>query len=368
MTSLHLIVRESTRALLAPLTNGRAVLDLKPTIANVYLTEYCNSKCSMCDFWKRERNPNEPSSEDWGVIFSRLKAFGVAYVGVNASGEVFTRPDLMKILGHLKALGLDFGINSNGTLITRQKAEQLAALGPRVITLGLDGVGDERYLATRGLASGFTKILRSIGYLKEAGIKNIRIGSVLMRESIDDWLPICHFVQEQELTGIRFTAYHDGYFHDHDGVVESPYREAVFLKKVRKEINRLLDFKQETGLLNNSRAYLNSIPDYYAHGPDYFPRPCLQGSNRIELDVYGNVTLCSFMTKSLGNLRTQEMEDIWQSAEHIQARRDAFKGNCPRCYLSCYAEENIRLSPGGFFPSLGESARRAGWLLRGRTP
>jgi MoaA/NifB/PqqE/SkfB family radical SAM enzyme len=363
MHTFSFFAAEALRAAGTPLTGGHLSDWIRPRIASVYLTEYCNSKCTMCDFWKRDRNPNEPTSEEWGVIFSRLKAFGVEYVGVNASGEIFTRPDLMQILGHLKAMGLGFGVNTNGTLITREKARQLASLGPRVVTIGLDGVGDEHYLATRGLASGFTKVVRSIGYLREAGIKNIRIGSVLMRENIDDWLPLCRFAQEQGLGGIRFTAFHEGYFHDADEARESPYREAAFLERVREEISRLLAFKAETSLLNNSNAYLKSIPDYYAHGHGYFPRPCLQGSNRIELDVFGNVSLCSFMTEPLGNLRTQEMEEIWESEVHRKARSSAFRGDCPRCYLSCYAEENLRLSASGFIPTLGSALQRASQLL-----
>ncbi|QEP42339.1 radical SAM protein [Ectothiorhodospiraceae bacterium BW-2] len=364
MTSIRLLIKESTRAIISPLTGGRAVINLKPTIANVYLTEYCNSKCTMCDFWKRDRNPNEPSSEEWGVIFSRLKAFGVEYVGVNASGEIFTRPDIFKILGHLKNMGLGFGINTNGTLITRQKAEQLALLNPRVVTIGLDGVGNDNYLLTRGLVNGFTKVTRSIGYLKNSGVKNIRIGSVLMQDNMDQWLELCHFVREQKLDGIRFTAYHEGYFHDEIQVRESPYQEPDFLEKLKIEIDRLLAFKKETGLLNNSAAYLKSIPEYYRKGHSYFPHPCLQGSNRIELDVYGNVTLCSFMTESLGNLKEQEMEEIWRSAQHRQTRIDAFKGDCTRCYLSCYAEENLRMSAKGFFPTMGESIAKTKRMLK----
>ena len=95
--------------------------------------------------------------------------------------------------------------------------------------------------------------------------------------------------------------------------------------------------------------------------------PSLQGSNRIEIDVYGNVTLCSFMSEPLGNLVHQEMEEIWNSELHRKAREDAFRGNCPKCFLSCYAEENLRLSARGFLPTLGNSVRR-GLLLLGPHP
>ena len=364
MTSVKLLINESARSLLAPLTNGIASDFIKPTIAAVYLTSYCNSQCNMCDFWKNDRDPNELSSEQWGVVFSRLKAFGVRYVGINASGEVFTRKDIFKILTHLRELDLDFGINSNGTLLTKSKAKQLAELSPRVITLGLDGIGDENYFATRGLKSGFSKLIKNIEYLKNSGIENIRIGSVMMRDNIKDWMNLCEFTHRYHLTGIRFTAFHEDYFSNAVKNVLSPYKDPSFIAKVRAEVDKIITFKKNTGLVNNSEIYLRSVSDFFQSQHEYFPHHCLQGSNRIEIDVYGNVTLCSFMTDALGNLNDTDMWDIWNSTAHKSARYNAYHGKCPHCFLSCYAEENIRLSSRHFVNSFGDTIGRAKRLIR----
>jgi len=358
---LRLLRNEGARSVLSPLTQGRASAHIRPTIAALYLTGYCNSRCTMCDFWKRERDPGELTSEQWGVIFSRLKAFGVGFVGVNASGEMFTRPDVFDILGHLQDLGLRFGVNTNATLITRDKARQLAALGPRQVTVGLDGVGDDAYLATRGLKGGFTKVARHLDYLREAGLANLSIGSVLMRESLDQWVPLARYALEAKLAGVRFTAFHQGYFNvDEKG---QGYAEPAFVAAASAEIERLIALKRETGIVKNSAAYLRRVIDHYRDPQGYFPVPCLQGSNRIEVDVYGNVTLCSFVPGPLGNLLNQEMEAIWESAGHRAAREAAYRGECPRCFLSCYAEENLRLSAGGAIPTLKDALRRATRLL-----
>lgn len=363
MPSIHLIKNEFLRAILSPLTNGHAALNIRPTIATVYLTSFCNSRCNMCDFWKNERDPNELTSEQWGVIFSRLKAFGVGFVGVNASGEMFTRPDTFKILNHLHDLGLPFAINSNGLLLTRRRAERLAKLKPRQLTIGMDGVGNDSYLITRGLKRGFNKIEDNIEHLKTAGINNISIGSVLMRENIDEWVKLAEFALKKNLMGVRFTAFHDDYFNTNPKGVVSSYLDSSYIKRVENEIEKLIRLKNETGIVRNSEEYLRRVIDFYKDQSGYFPTHCLQGSNRIEIDVYGNVTLCSFVTKPLGNLVTQEMEEIWQSTLHKNSRNDAFQGNCPHCFLSCYWEENLRLSPSGFLPTINTSIKRATRLL-----
>lgn len=363
MPSLHLIRNELLRASLSPVTGGRVSTHIRPTIAAVYLTRFCNSRCNMCDFWKNERDPNELTSEQWGVIFSRLKTFGVDFVGVNASGEMFTRRDAFDILGHLRDLGLGFGVNTNGTLLTSRKARQLAELKPRQITIGLDGVGDESYFVTRGLKHGFTKITRHIDNLQTAGIHGIYIGSVLMRENLNDWVRIAEYALEKKLAGVRFTAFHDAYFSQNPANSGSAYSTPEFIVAAQAEIDKLIEIKRRTGIIKNSEEYLRRVIDYYRSPTNYFPVPCLQGSNRIEVDVYGNVTLCSFMTESLGNLAHQEMDEIWESELHRRARDAAYAGECPKCFLSCYGEENLRLSAKGFVTTFSDSVRRGYRLL-----
>ena len=132
---------------------------------------------------------------------------------------------------------------------------------------------------------------------------------------------------------------------------------------VEREIEKLIALKRKTGIVKNSEAYLRRVTSFYKDQKGYFPTPCLQGSNRIEIDAYGNVTLCSFVNEALGNLVSQDMEEIWESEKHRQARDDAYNGNCPKCFLSCYGEENLRLSPGAFFPTLENSIQRGVRLL-----
>ena len=363
MVNFHLLRNELCRAVLSPLSFGRLSNYIRPTIAAIYITRKCNSKCKMCNFWKNENDPEELTSQQWAIIFHNLKAFGVGFVGVNASGEMFTHPQVFEILQHLQDLHLPFGLNTNGLLLNKNRAELLAKSKPRQITIGLDGVGNDSYFQTRGLRQGFEKVSRNIQHLKNVGIENIAIGSVLMYENIDDWVNIVKFAIEKKLAGVRFTAFHDAYFNPGNLNTKSVYATPSFLHKVDEEIKKLIRLKKSTGMVRNSEAYLKQVPRFFKDQKNFFPVPCLQGSNRIEIDTHGNVTLCSFVTKALGNLLSSRMETIWRSEAHQRARRNAYLGNCPRCNLSCYSEENIRLSARGVFPSLKHTFNRGFQLL-----
>lgn len=363
--SIGLLYSEGMRSVLSPLSGGRTSNFIKPAIAAIYITKSCNSRCNFCDFWKHDDDPGELSSEQWGVVFSRLKVFGVRFVGVNASGEMFSRKDVFEILQHLSDLGLMFNINTNGLNLTQTRSDRLVRLRPRQITIGMDGVGDQSYFATRGIKNGFSKVSRSIDNLKRAGARDISIGSVLMIENIGEWVRLAEFAHKEGLAGVRFTAYHDAYFNP-ETIAEGPrYSDPEMRIKIEQEIDRLIVIKRRTGIVKNSVSYLKRIKEFYRDQRAYFPVPCVQGSNRIEIDIYGNVTLCSFMTSPLGNLVEMEMETIWKSAIHRKAREAAFRGNCPHCFLSCYAEENLRLSTEGFIPTLSSSLSRGIRLLGG---
>jgi len=363
MSQSKLIRNEASRAILSPLTNGTASQHIKPTIATVYLTKSCNSQCNFCDFWKNDKDPNELTSEQWGIIFSKLKKFGVGFMGVNASGEMFFRQDASKILRHLHNMEMPFGVNSNGLLLHGKRAKQLAELKPRQVTIGMDGFGDESYLETRGIKNGLTKVTNNIKEMQELGLDTISFGTVMMIENMNDWVRLAEFALEHNLSGIRFTAFHDNYFNPQSQPTGSRYAQEVVQARIAEEIKKLIQLKQETGIIKNSETYLNQVLEFYKDQTHYFPRPCLQGSNRIEIDIYGNVTLCSFVTNPLGNLVTQEMDEIWESEIHKRAREDAFNGRCPKCFLSCYGEENIRLSREGFIPTISHSFKRGVTLL-----
>ncbi len=361
--STGLLYSEGMRSVLSPLSGGRASNVIRPTIAAVYITKSCNSQCNFCDFWKHDKDPGELSSEQWGVVFSKLKAFGVRFIGVNASGEMFSRKDVFEILQHLNDLGLMFNVNTNGLNLTQTRSERLARLHPRQITIGMDGVDDQSYFATRGIKNGFTKVSKSIDNLMRVGVRDVSIGSVLMIENIGEWVKLAEFAHGKCLSGVRFTAYHDAYFNPETTTEELLYQDPKMLSYIEKEIDRLIEVKRNTGIVKNSTLYLKRIKEFYRDQRAYFPVPCIQGSNRIEIDIYGNVTLCSFMTSSLGNLLEKGMDDIWESNVHQKARRAAFQGDCQHCFLSCYAEENLRLSTEGFVPTLSDSLRRGIRLL-----
>jgi len=150
---------------------------------------------------------------------------------------------------------MSFGVNSNGTLFTPTKARRLAELGPRAVTLGLDGVGDAAYLATRGLKNGFTKISRHIDNLKKEGIGNIGIGAVLMEQNLYEWVGLAQFALDKGLSRHSFYRPPRRLFHPGRRSTRFVYTDPAFPQfggRADRETDRT---EAQDGIVKNSEAY-----------------------------------------------------------------------------------------------------------------
>lgn len=94
------------------------------------------------------------------------------------------RNDLLEIIGYLNEKGYIPKITTNGTLITRKLAKELASYKILTLQISLDAPNKECYSNIRGSKIHFDRILESIEYLKEFKIP-ICLSMVLMKANIN---------------------------------------------------------------------------------------------------------------------------------------------------------------------------------------
>jgi MoaA/NifB/PqqE/SkfB family radical SAM enzyme len=88
----------------------------------------------------------------------------------------------------------------------------------------------------------------------------------------------------------------------------------------------------------------------------------------MDISENGDVTLCPFMGEKIGNIFKENLSNLWFSDRADIIRRKMVKGRCPGCWLSCYAEENIRLTARhGLKANLDGLKRYAGLWLKNRS-
>lgn len=146
------------------------------------LTNYCNSRCTMCPREYLQRPFGYISCLEATNIINQAVALGVKTVKPQWYGESLLHPNYLDLIAYIKRLGLRVIITTNGVLMTRERADELLRLGADRINFSIDSANKNDYEEIRrGLS--FETVKSNLEYLyrrkKETGAKTfIQIDSV----------------------------------------------------------------------------------------------------------------------------------------------------------------------------------------------
>jgi cyclic pyranopterin phosphate synthase len=164
-------------------TRNRALKDLRMSV-----TDRCNFRCRYCmpkEIFSREY---EFLARDLLLTFEELARLTTIAAGLGVEkvritgGEPLLRTDLEQLIGMLgKIDGLhDLALTTNGVLLER-KAADLATAGLRRVTVSLDSLDDEVFMAMNDVGYPVQKVLTGIEAAAAAGLKPIKVNMVVKR-------------------------------------------------------------------------------------------------------------------------------------------------------------------------------------------
>ncbi|SLM33151.1 hypothetical protein MTBBW1_900018 [Desulfamplus magnetovallimortis] len=352
------LYREVTNHITIPLGFKKDIPPVSPSVAGLFLTKKCNSRCKICEYWKNKNFHDELTSKDWFEVIDQLKESGIKIINFTADGEIFTRKDAFEIMHYAKQKGLQISVNTNGLVMDRY-IDQLLNLNPMQIQISLDAFDDNLYESIRGVSHGFSRVKQGIMDLKHRGYNKISVGSVLTIDNLDELPLLQNFCIEQGFT-YRVTAFQFQGFNVDNRQLRNLYRTKGFLHKLDKTIDVLCSKP-----MNNTEIYLKAIKNYYLEDK-YHPLDCIVGHHKIFILPDGDVSLCNMMRKNavIGNvLSGHSLIELWTSERAKEVRRDIRLKKCPSCWLSCFAEDNIRFSPRHMITQLPYFVKKAVRLL-----
>ena len=183
----------------APVTDtlGRSMRDLR-----ISVTDRCNFRCTYC-------MPKEVFGRDYAFLaraqllsFEEITRLASTLVGLGVEkirltgGEPLLRRDLPTLVRQLTAIpGVsDLAVTTNGSLLERM-AEPLAEAGLRRVTVSLDSLRDEVFMALNDVRFPAARVLAGIEAAAAAGLAPVKINMVVKRGVNDaDILPMAeHF-------------------------------------------------------------------------------------------------------------------------------------------------------------------------------
>ncbi len=307
-----------------------------PIDAVLAVTYQCNSKCIMCDIWKKQDDPKfQP--EDYLNLPPTLKDINIS------GGEPFLRADIVEVAKNVKKAcpGAQIIFSSNGLLpeLTTQKMLEIKRFIPNVgIGISIDGIG-LMHDKIRGVEGAYSNATRTISMLQENGIKNIRIAFTVSTINVDHLSRVYDLSRNLDTQfTMAFAQSSDFYFGGKQNY-ENP--DPKILKRefdyvIKKEIKSHHPKRWV-------RAYFtNGLYDFATRRIQ--PLPSHAGTDFFFLDPVGNIYPSVVDNYIMGNLKTDNFEDIWSSKKADEARAKVKKDAKP-VWMICTARTAIKKSP-----------------------
>ncbi len=175
-------------ALFPILRQAVATTDLSPAItsAKIKLTEGCNLRCVMCNYW-RSVPKGELAKDEVLRVIGEMQELGLKKVHFSG-GELFLRPDAVEILCATAAHGINVNLTTNGTLLTREMARDLVRGRIHSMSFSLDGPDAKTHDRIRGHRGAFEATLRGIRHVDQERRRQdrriyIRINTVIQKRN-----------------------------------------------------------------------------------------------------------------------------------------------------------------------------------------
>lgn len=321
-------------------------------------TRQCNLRCLHCyASADSRRSPEEMSTAEGKAFMADLADFGVPVL-LFSGGEPLLRDDVFELAAFAREQGVRPVLSTNGTLITKEVAEQLRQVVFGEVGISLDGIG-ERHDHFRGQKGAYEAALRGIRNCVAAGQR------VSLRLTITRWnykeIPAIFELAEQEAVD-RICFYHLAYVGR-----ASSLGQQLSHSETRSVIDQIcqhtLDLygrglKKEVLTVDNHAdgiyLYLKLRSRDVRRAEEVLSLLQSNGGNNSGIrigavDELGDVHPDQFWRHySLGNVRQRKFRDIWTDDSEpllrgLKNRRGLLKGRCARCRYVGLCNGNLRV-------------------------
>ncbi|MHA1614932.1 MAG: radical SAM protein [Candidatus Thorarchaeota archaeon] len=306
--------------------------------ANIITTYRCNARCGMCEIWKY---PTSPSEEFDPEILRKLPT-GIKRLNITG-GDPTLRQDLPRIVEILSTKTDHLEISTNGYLtdvldkITLKHPE----LCIRISIEGLPEVNDR----LRGLKNGFDHALRTFLKLRANRVTNLGFAMTISGENVRDLLDVYNMCVQMDCQLANAVVHNSFYFHKSDNTIANKQEAEETMKQF---ITALLTSSRRSfrGRIKDwFRAYINLGLLHHIKGVKR-TLPCGAASESFFIDPHGFMLACNGSDEPMimGDLNTQEFDEIWNSEQADQVRKQVV--SCRKnCWMTGTAVPAMRKHP-----------------------
>lgn len=309
-------------------------------------TQKCNMGCAMCYALAKEALPNEMTTAEIKAIVDQLAKMpwqnAVSRVALTG-GELFTRPDAIELIEYVHGHGFFAQVNTNATLLNEDQISKLAKFPRLKMSVSLDGCQTASHDFIRG-PGAFATTVENIRLLCEAGV-SVAVNMFVHGGNVGEIKETLRLADSLGVSGFNclnmMNVGRGNSKKAKQALIAVPLAE--FYHKVYEAVR---DDERAQKLMMNS-TFANQIMGI-AGGVKSFG--CGIGTNRaVYVKSDGTLYPCAdaaLPAFRLGNLRTENLADIWENSPVLQELRalniDSMNPKCSACSVRYLCAGNCR--------------------------
>ncbi len=292
-----------------------------PLSGSIELTERCNLRCVHCYINQPVEDIGRQAREltffEWDRLLGEIADEGCLWL-LLTGGEIFVRPDALRIYETAKRKGLLITLFTNGTTITQRIADFLAEWPPTAIEITIYGATERTFEAVTRTPGSYRNFLQGIERLVEHRLP-VKLKTTAMTLNHHELSAMQEFA---DLAGLDFridpllTCRADGQVGpaklrlSPEDVLQIDMNDPRRRKEWHEFCDRFLDARIDTDHL-------------YA---------CAAGVRSFHIDAHGQLSMCLIARQPAHDLRVGSFHDGWHSflatVRTLPAPRDF---PCNRC-------------------------------------
>lgn len=303
---------------------------LIPFFAYFEVTSRCNLRCMHCFHQGASHTSRELSTKDSITVLRQLARAGTLAISFSG-GEPLMRPDFSTIARSAKDLGFAWELYTNGTLITEEIADTIAASMPLKVYVTLYGAKKESYGRITKKPGMFKNAVNGVRLLSERKVPT-RIQTILLRESsVDDLFAV------REIAAKYNVRYREPGFRilpARNGERLAPFAHAPSEKLLTDLCKRNPEHCRPEGLRDDEELL------------------CGKSTYSIFIDAHGRIGICDRFLSSQ-TFKGKALVDVWKNDPIFKEVRGLKKKDIIRCRRCAY-QKHCYICPGISFSLYGD--------------
>ncbi|WP_280369731.1 radical SAM/SPASM domain-containing protein [Nocardia wallacei] len=301
-----------------------------PILVQLGLTYRCNLKCKHCYALYR-RSRNEFSLAEIEDLADQLYRSGSASL-VYSHGENMIRRDFHDAATIFRDRDFYQTLMLNGFYVrTAADAKRLVDVGVNRGMVSIDSIDPAVHDRIRGKAGAFDVAVRALRLLKDAGMPTVGFSTTIDTHNYGDVERIAEFARDLGVDAVSFMQNR----YNLTGVFDRSLWP-TYLQVCRTIYQLLLDHRGILDIYTHDPFMLtvldDRLTDRTARETFIGSNLCNVGTSMVSIDPVGNVSGCNFIEESIGNVREEPFQQIWDRlVARYSDRTEPPTGPCGSC-------------------------------------